>query len=134
VGRKWWDFSKKQKKEFVELFRQLLENTYLKRIENHADATVKYVGAEEDDGYWTVKIVAISRDNQEVPITYKMYTLSEKEKKKKDAEHHWLIYDVKIEGVSLVNNYRSQFRDILLGHSIDELIAKLRKKVQSKKD
>lgn len=134
VGRKWWEFSKEQKKEFTGLFRQLLENTYLRRIKNNVDARVKYLGEKEDEGYWTVNIMAISRDGKEVPITYKLYTLTSKEQKKKEAKHPWLIYDVKIEGVSLVSNYRSQFRDILLGNSIDEMIEKLRKKVKSQQE
>lgn len=134
VGRKWWDFSDEQKEQFTEAFRQLLENSYLKRIEENTDAKIDYLGAEEDDGDWEVDIKAVASNGREVPISYKLYSLNAEERQKKDAQYPWLIYDVDIEGVSLVSNYRSQFRDILMNRSIDELIEQIRKKVESQKE
>ena len=85
---------------------------------------------KKDFGRYYVRLLAVASDGTEVPMQYKLYTLTEEERKEKNTHREWLIYDVEVEGVSLISNYRSQFNEILLGESPEVLIEKLRKKLQ----
>jgi phospholipid transport system substrate-binding protein len=129
LARHWWNRSEEQKQEFIELFKKLLERTYMKRVEENADAQISYEGQTIEGEYASVRVLAIADDGTEVPILYRLHRLSDAEQEEKDTSHRWLVYDVKVEGVSLVNNYRSQFNDIIVGGSYKRLIRKLRKKV-----
>lgn len=119
LARHWRERTNEQKKEFVPLFTDLLERTYMKRIENYSGDKVSY-DLEKVDGKYSLVKVRIFTDKQvEIPVVYKL--------KKKGPE--WKIYDVSIEGVSLVNNYRKQFDSIILSSSYEGLVEKLREKV-----
>ncbi len=132
LGRHWRSRTEEERAEFTALFRRLIEQTYQSRIEKHTDAELRYQEEDvEDEGYASVKLLAITRDKQEVPLEYRLRRIerkpdeTEEEKKRPD----WMVYDVKIEGVSLVQNYRSQFNDIIVGGSYRELVKKLKAKV-----
>jgi phospholipid transport system substrate-binding protein len=121
LARHWRDLSEKEKEEFVPLFTELLERTYMKRIENYSGDTVSYDGEKIDGSgsYSMVKVTIFTDKQVEIPVIYKM--------KKKEGE--WRIYDVSIEGVSLVNNYRKQFDSVILSSSYQGLVEKLKEKV-----
>lgn len=119
LARHWRERTNEQKKEFVPLFTDLLERTYMKRIENYSGDKVSYDGEKVDGKYSLVKIRIFTDKQVEIPVVYKL--------KKKGPE--WKIYDVSIEGVSLVNNYRKQFDSIILSSSYEGLVEKLREKV-----
>lgn len=119
LARHWRERTNEQKKEFVPLFTDLLERTYMKRIENYSGDKVAYDGEKVDGKYSLVKIRIFTDKQVEIPVVYKL--------KKKGPE--WKIYDVSIEGVSLVNNYRKQFDSIILSSSYEGLVEKLREKV-----
>lgn len=119
LARHWRERTNEQKKEFVPLFTDLLERTYMKRIENYSGDKVSYDGEKVDGKYSLVKVRIFTDKQVEIPVVYKM--------KKKGSE--WKIYDVSIEGVSLVNNYRKQFDSIILSSSYEGLVEKLREKV-----
>ena len=129
LARHWWNRSEEEKQEFIELFQKLLERTYMKRVEENVDAEINYQGQKIEGEYASVRVLAVADDGTEVPIVYRLHKLSDAEQKEKDTTHRWLVYDVKVEGVSLVNNYRSQFNDIIVGGSYKKLLKKLRKKV-----
>jgi phospholipid transport system substrate-binding protein len=131
LGRHWWGRSEKEREEFIPLFQQLLEGTYLNRVEENADADVQYRGQDVEDDKATVQVMAIAGDGTQVPIQYRLRRTSEEEREKKDYVAPWLVYDVKVEGVSLVSNYRSQFNDIIIGSGYDRLVKKLRQKVEN---
>ena len=133
LGQHWRDRTDAEKKEFTRLFRKLLETTYLKRIRRNADADLRYVGEEIDGDYATVSTVAITRNGTEAPIKYYMKKVEEEESEGNPELPAWQVYNVSVEGVSLVNNYRAQFRDILIGSSYEELVRKLRAKVERDK-
>ena len=115
----WERLSEEEKKEFVPLFTDLLENTYMNRIENYSGDKVSY-DDEKVKGYYSLVKVTIFTDRQvEIPVAYKMM--------KKGAE--WIIYDVSIEGVSLVKNYQQQFDSVILSSSYQGLVEKLKEKV-----
>ncbi|MBU8911984.1 MAG: ABC transporter substrate-binding protein [Desulfobacterales bacterium] len=121
LSRHWKKRSDEEKKAFIDLFSQLLEETYVSKIEGYTDEKVVYVRefVKKKKAQVNTKIIT---KTIEIPIDYRMY-------KTKDGS--WLVYDLVIEGVSLVGNYRSQFNHILQKKSYDQLVAKLRKKVEN---
>lgn len=116
-------FNKEQMETFTEEFTELLGNTYIKKIQGEfKNEKVKYLKEKIDKkGRATVKTVIV-RESVEVPIDYKMWKKSEK----------WRIFDVKVEGVSLVKNYRTQFSKILFKETPDQLIERIKNKNQNK--
>ncbi len=118
MGIYWKDRTPEEKKEFVKLFADLLENTYIERIESYSGEKIIYAGESLEGAYAMVKTKIITRQNVEIPVNY---TLLEK-------NGRWAVYDVSIEGVSLVRNYRSQINEILTRSSYPELIKRLQEK------
>ena len=114
----WKSLSEEEKKEFVPLFTDLLENTYMNRIENYSGDKVDYDDEKVKGEYSLVKVTIFTDKQVAIPVAYKM--------KKKGPE--WMIYDVSIEGVSLVNNYRQQFDSVILSSSYQGLLEKLKEK------
>jgi len=116
----WKQRTPEEKKEFVSLYSDLLERSYIKKIENYSDEKIIYTDEKIDDGYAIVKTKIITKRNVEIPIEYKLLKKNNK----------WDVYDVVIEGVSLVNNYRNQFSKIIRTSSYEELV----KRIQNKQD
>ena len=120
LARHWKKRTQREKEEFVDLFGKLLERTYLDKVEGYSGEKVLYVGERVDGNYGIVKVKIVTRKDTEILVKYKL--------KKKGGE--WLVYDISIEGVSLVNNYRKQFNSIMTRSSYEDLINKLRRKVE----
>jgi phospholipid transport system substrate-binding protein len=114
----WRGRSKEERKEFVALFSNLLEKTYIDKIETYENESILYIDEMIDGKYAVVRTKVITKKNIEIPIDYKLI-------KKVDT---WLVYDIVIEGVSLVNNYRTQFNKIIRTSSYEELVEKLKDK------
>lgn len=121
MGIYWRDRTPEQKREFTKLFTDLIESTYMHKIESYSGEKIRYHGDSTHDGYGTVKVSIITDKGTEIPITY--WVTEEK--------GQWLIYDVSIAGVSMVNNYRSQISNIMINSSYEELVKKLKEKVGS---
>ena len=132
LGRHWRDRSEEERAEFTRLFRKLLEQIYIKRIEEHAaNAEVNYVKEkiEEDKA---VVFTTATKNGTKAPINYKMSKVEREEDEAEEGEKtwpDWMIYDVEVEGVSLLLNYREQFNEIIIGSGYDVLVRKLKKKV-----
>ena len=107
-----------EKKEFVRLFSDLVERTYMKKVEGYSGEKVVYEGEAQDGDYASVKVRIVTQKNQDIPVEYRL----------KKEGNDWFVYDVSIEGVSLVNNYRTQFNGILLQSSYENLVKKLKEK------
>lgn len=117
LGQKWNDFTPEQQQRFTEAFTKLLQNTYLDKIESYTDEKINYLG-EEPLGNGKVEVkTTILHQGKEIPLTYRMID-----------NGSWKVYDVIIEGVSMVRNYRQQFADMLMRESPDALIDKIAKK------
>ncbi len=116
LGPNWRQRSPKEQAEFVTLFTELLENSYLGKIESYKGEKIEYAGETVDPPYAVVKTLIVTTKSQEVHVDYRMLRKGDQ----------WRIYDVVIEGISLVNNYRSQFNSILQNASFDQLLGKLR--------
>jgi len=121
LARHWKKRSDEEKKEFIELFGQLLEDTYISKIETYTDEKVVYVKefVKKKKAQVNTKIVT---QTIEIPIDYRLY---------KTKNGSWMVYDLVIEGVSLVGNYRSQFDQILKKDTYEELLEVLKKKIES---
>jgi phospholipid transport system substrate-binding protein len=116
LGRHWARRTPAEQHEFTALFRDLLERAYVAKIERYAGEPITYVGEVPDGEVTTVRTRITSRQNQEVPIDYRMY---------RDGDR-WRVYDVLIESVSLVNNYRTQFDSIIKTSSYEQLVKRLK--------
>lgn len=114
LGAEWNKFNPEQQTRFVAAFGHLLQNTYLDKIESYTDEKVQYL-KEQDLGTSKAEVATtVVGKGKEIPITYRLTN--------RDG---WKVYDVIIEGVSLVQNYRSQFGQILVNETPDALIAKI---------
>jgi phospholipid transport system substrate-binding protein len=119
LGNNWKIFSPDQQKEFIELYKDILEDAYMDRITSYTDEKVvfnKEIMLSNDTAEVRSDIIT---KKAETPIYYRVIL--------KTGE--WRVYDVIVEGVSLIKNYRSQFREILSDKSPEELLKTLRKKV-----
>jgi phospholipid transport system substrate-binding protein len=120
LGPTWRTLAKAQQDEFVRLFADLLEASYSDKIEKYAvNIKIDYLDQSTDDDYAEVRTMVL-RPNDRIPITYRMLN---------ESGSGWMVYDVSIEGVSLVSNYRSQFNRIIHESSYAELVRRLRTKV-----
>jgi len=118
LARHWQPLTDKQREEFTALFADLLERSYVSKIELYSGEKITY-GNERLDGETAIVPTRIaSKSGAEIPIDYRM--------QKKGVR--WLVYDVNIEGVSLVSNYRTQFNKIIQTSSFNDLIVKLKTK------
>ena len=117
LGRHWQTRTDAERQEFVPLFRNLLERTYATRIERYNGEQITYTGESIEGDQATVRTKILDRTNRELPIDYRMV---------RGPDGRWLIYDVLIEGVSLVANYRSQFDQIIRTASYERLVEKLK--------
>jgi phospholipid transport system substrate-binding protein len=118
LGIYWRQRTPAERKEFVQLYTDLLERTYIRRIEAYTDEKIAYTGEKISDGYAAVDTKVITTKNTEIPIQYRML----------NENGQWMVYDVSIEGVSLINNYRNQFSSVIHQKSYEELVKKLKRK------
>lgn len=118
LARYWKKRNKEERKEFVSLFSGILGKSYIGKIEAYTDEKIIYVKEKADSEFARVKTLIVTKRKQEIAITYRMHKVNDR----------WMVYDVVIEGVSLVNTYRQQFRTILRKTSYDSLVKKLREK------
>jgi phospholipid transport system substrate-binding protein len=123
LGREWKKFSPDQQKEFVTLFEKLLESIYADRILAYTHEKIEF-GKETElkKGMVEVESYIITTDNKKVPLFYRMTNKS----------GQWRVYDVVIEGISMVKNYRGQFREILSKNKPEDLLQTLRDKTKEK--
>jgi phospholipid transport system substrate-binding protein len=119
----WRERSPQERQEFVQLFRDLVERTYINRLEQASKEKqdILYTGERVEDARAVVSTRAVTSRGTEVPLDYSLIKQNE----------GWQIYDVRIEGVSLINNYRSQFNDIVRSSSYENLVQKMRSRDES---
>ena len=118
LGRHWQTRSDKEREEFIVLFADLLERSYISKIELYGGERIQYLNERiEGDGAIVVTKI-VTKNGTEVPIEYRMLRRGDR----------WLVYDISIEGVSLVSNYRTQFNKIIQTSSYNELVKKMRAK------
>lgn len=122
LGRHWRELNEDQRQEFVGVFSDLLERSYIGKVESAGtDSQVNYVRETiDDEGYASIQTVIISNRESRFEVEYRLL--------KHESNMPWEVYDIVIEGVSLINNYRTQFNNIIHRSGYDGLVKQLRLK------
>jgi phospholipid transport system substrate-binding protein len=118
LGRHWQGRTPAERDEFVQLFSDLLERSYIGKIETYGGEKIAYNGDSVEGDQAKVQTKLVTKGGGEIPIEYRMHKVGDR----------WLVYDVVIEGVSLVANYRTQFNKIIQTSSFEELMNKMKNK------
>lgn len=128
LGAHWPKRTQEEKQEFLKVFSDLLERTYLDKIDAYlakagsfSEKNILYLNETVKGSYVVVATKIITNEDTEIPVLYLF----------KNKQGNWLVCDVAIEGVSIAKNYRAQFNEILANSSFKELIAKLKSKQQT---
>lgn len=124
MAQNWQKLSKEQKAEFIEYYQKLLEAVYADKMDEYSGEKVRYDGEEISGQNAIVKVMVLGYKGADVPLIYRMFM----------KNNQWYVYDVVIEGVSLVNNYRSQFNSIMLKSGYEGLIKAIKDKIEGKGD
>lgn len=119
VGPKWRTFTPEQKKQFEESFASLLRATYIEKLDNYNGEKIEFTGEISSSKGDKVEVQSsLVLQDKSIPVAYRLLM--------KDGA--WKVYDVRIENVSLIENYRGQFKDILLRGNAEDLIKKVEEK------
>ena len=118
LGQHWQQRTAAERDEFVKLFANLLEQTYIARIDEFGGEKLTYVSEQIDGDRAIVRARITTRNGTEVPVESRLL----------QKENHWLIYDILVENLSLISNYRSQFDRVIRTTSYEELVRRLKNK------
>ena len=118
LATNWKKATDQEQQKFVELFSRLIENSYVSKIESYTNEKVEYPDTKVKGRKAVVDTLIISA-SAEIPVNYKLYLNGDE----------WLVYDVIIEGVSLISNYRSSYQEIVKKEGISGLLAKMQDKL-----
>lgn len=118
LGRHWHARTPAEQAEIVALFTDLLERTYISKIEAYSGEKIQYLGDTVDGSHAIVRTKLVTKQDTEIPVEYRMH----------QKGGRWLAYDVAIEGIGLVGNYRGQFNKLLQHGSYAGLVDRLRSK------
>lgn len=126
VARHWADFSDAEKTAFADVFAQFLGNTYIDKIQGeYHNEKIVYLGQDLYSAEYAEVRTHIVRETLEIPVNYRLH---------KKSDNQWKVYDIIVEGVSLVKNYRTQFASILRKEKPAQLIERLNKKLAAQKN
>ena len=119
LGASWRSLNAGQRQEFVRLFGELLETSYSNKVMNYQGEKIQYLREIPEDANYAEVRTAVLRKNDKIPMDYRLMR----------KDRGWMVYDVVIEGVSLVSNYRSQFSQVIRESSYSGLVRRLRAKI-----
>jgi phospholipid transport system substrate-binding protein len=119
LATNWRKASKEEQQQFVKLFAELIQNTYIGRVEAYTNEEVKYPGEKITDNRAVVDTLIVT-SSAEIPVTYRLYL----------KDDRWLVYDVNIEGVSLISNYRNSYQEIVKRDGFAGLLSQMEEKVR----
>jgi phospholipid transport system substrate-binding protein len=118
LAAQWKKISEKERKEFVATFARLMENSYISRIERYSDEEVVFKKEQSKGKYYHVQTEVVSGEKA-IPVYYSLHRFKDE----------WFVYDVNIEGVSLVRTYRTEFKKTIRKEKFAGLMGKLKKKL-----
>ena len=121
LGSTWDTVSSSEKQEFVRLFTSLIANSYMGKIEQYTGEPIRYESEQIDGSEAAVLSRVVTPKGAEIGIEYRLYR----------AEARWAVYDVRVDGISLVNSYKAQFNRLLQRGSFAELLKQLKQKAGS---
>jgi len=116
LGQHWQQRTAAEREEFIQLFANLLEQTYISRIGEFGGERITYVGEQIDGDRATVRARIVTSKGTEVPVESRLLK----------SQDRWLIYDVLIANMSLISNYRTQFDRVIRTSSYQDLVQRLR--------
>ncbi|MBI4610350.1 MAG: ABC transporter substrate-binding protein [Candidatus Rokubacteria bacterium] len=116
LARHWSSRTPQEREEFVRLFTDLLERSYLVKIENYSWERIVYTGETVDGQFATVRSRIVRGQRDEIPVDYRLHLVGSR----------WAVYDVLVEGVSFVSIYRAQFNRVIQTASYEGLVEKMR--------
>jgi len=116
LGLHWQQRTSAEQREFVQLFRDLLERGYLSRIGEYGGEQIKYLSEQIDGDHAIVRALIVTKKGTQVPVESRLLQKADR----------WLIYDVLVENVSLIASYRSQFDRVIRTTSYEELVRRLK--------
>lgn len=118
LGRHWQPRSEVERTEFVRVFGDLINRAYIVQLERYSGEAIKFVGERVEGELALVNSRFVTKQSQEIPVDYRLV----------NRAGRWLVYDVVLEGVSLVGNYRTQFDKVIRTSSYPEMLRQLRDK------
>jgi phospholipid transport system substrate-binding protein len=124
LGAHWHRRTPEERAEFIRVFSDLLEQTYVDKIESYNNEKFIYMNERIDGRYAEVGSKMRTAKGEEFTLNYKLHRVGE----------DWRVYDLVIENVSLMNNYRSQFNRIITSSTYDELVLKIKQKLPTSRD
>ena len=122
LAKNWNKRTPEEKKDFVLFVRQLIAETYMEKTYQYSGESIVYKGEKIEGDRGSVLSEFRRSNGTQIPVEYRVM--------KKGGT--WLVYDLYIEGVSLVGNYRNQFNDIIAGSSYEDLVKRLKEKLVKK--
>jgi phospholipid transport system substrate-binding protein len=124
LGAHWQRRTPEEQREFIRVFSDLLEQNYVDKIESYNNEKFIYMNERIDGPYAEVGSKMRTSKGEEFTINYKLHRVGEE----------WRVYDLVVENVSLMNNYRSQFNRIITSSTYDELVARIKRKLSDNSD
>lgn len=117
LGPHWAQRTSAERAEFVRLFTELIQRAYVSKVDQHASVTkMTFRGETVDDDYAVVQTTVPLSNGSKMPLDYRMH----------NTRDHWQVYDLSIDGISLVANYRAQFNRVIRTSSYAGLVTKLK--------
>ena len=123
LATNWKSATPEERRQFVDYLSQYIESTYRSKIESYTNQKVQYLG-EKINGDRAIVVTVIQTDETEIPVNYKM----------RNNNNEWFVYDVVIEGVSMVNSYRRTFSTIVKNEGMDGLLLDIEQRIQRHKE
>ena len=120
LGVHWQQRTPAERVEFVKLFANLLEQTYISRIDQYGGERIAYLGEQIDGDRATVRARIVTKNGTEVPVDSRLLL----------KDNRWLIYDILIANMSLISSYRSQFDRVIRTASYAELVKRLQSRIE----
>jgi phospholipid transport system substrate-binding protein len=115
LGQHWATRTPAERTQFVALFTDLMQQSYISKVDQHGGAKMIFRGETVDGDFASVRTTIPLSNGSEMPLEYRMY----------NAGARWQVYDLSIDGISLVSNYRSQFNKVIRTESYETLVTKL---------
>jgi phospholipid transport system substrate-binding protein len=120
LGVHWQQRTPAERVEFVKLFANLLEQTYISRIDQYGGERIAYLGEQIDGDRAIVRARIVTKNGTEVPVDSRLLL----------KDNRWLIYDILIANMSLISSYRSQFDRVIRTASYAELVKRLQSRIE----
>ena len=115
LGQHWAARTPAERTQFVALFTDLIQHSYINKVDQHSGAKMAFTGETVDGEFATVRTLIPLSSGKEMPLEYRMH----------NADARWQVYDLSIDGISLLSNYRAQFNKIIRIESYEALVTKL---------